>query len=516
MSARRWSRTSRASDSGVVPERPRRLQDAEFSLATSGTLDATWGAMTSTRWGGVVLVAMSVSGCCFPDFFPEPRTRSPDAGDCFSVERQDIDFGEIDVDTTAISRINVTNRMPFEIVLAVNASAPFTAQPASMTLAPGAGQLLDVRATPTAPLPAASAVVLSDLGVVGGCTAQVTVSVHGGGRLTFDESVDFGMVDPGQSSDRVLRFTNTTSRALSVSGFGLPAGTPFSGAPTGSLVVPPQSAVDVPLRANVTANGVFTSTLSFLAPGGPRTVVLQVIGAHPVASLSSQRVDFERVGFFSSGVSFADRRVRLTNSGVSGAEANTQLRLMPPFFTVETVQGPAGAPELQLDSSQMSNPIAAGASAIIPLHFEPTQFGARQWRVTLFTNEPGRPSQTFDVVANVVGLPACSVTTTPLAQDGLVLTLTDGGSARGTITLRNTSAVDCIVDDVRLDESTPMDWFALEQGEVTQVTLPPGAAHAVLLRADPVALGRVRGELRYHVMAQGEPVRRVPFAATVR
>jgi hypothetical protein len=61
-----------------------------------------------------------------------------------------------------------------------------------------------------------------------------------------------------------------------------------------------------------------------------------------------------------------------------------------------------------------------------------------------------------------------------------------------------------------------MDWFALEQGEVTQVTLPPGAAHSVLIRADPVAPGRILGELRYHVMTQGEAVRRVPFAATVR
>ena len=506
----------RRRDNGVVSAPAPRFQDAEFPLATGGTLDASSGAMTSTGWGGVAVLALSVSGCCFPDFFPEPRTRSPDAGDCFSVERPDLDFGEIDVGTTAISRINVTNRMPFEIFLAVSASAPFTAQPTSMTLAPGAGQLLDVRATPTAPLPFASAVELTDLGVVGGCTAQVMVRVHGGGRLSFDESVDFGMLDPGQSSDRALRFTNTTSRALSVSGFSLPAGTPFSGAPAGSVVVPPQSAVDVPLRAKATASGVFTSTLSFLAPGGPRTVVLQVIGAHPVASLSSPRIDFERVGFFSAGVSFSDRRVRLINSGLSSADANTQLRLMPPFFTVETVQGPAGAPELQLDSSQAINPIPSGASAIIPIHFQPTQFGARQWRVTLFTNEPGRPSQTFDVVADVVGLPACSVATTPSAQDGLVLTLTDGGSARGTITLSNTSAVDCIVDDVRLDESTPLDWFALEQGEVTQVTLPPGAAHSVLLRADPVAPGRIRGELRYHVMAQDEPVRRVPFAATVR
>jgi hypothetical protein len=473
--------------------------------------------MTSTGWGGVVVLGLSLSGCCFPDFYPDVRTRSADAGDCFTVERQELDFGELDVGTTGISRLNVTNRMPFEIFLDVSTSAPFAAQPTVMALAAGAGQLLDVRATPTAPLPSTGAVLLTDPTVTGGCGAQVFVSVRGGGRLTFDESVDFGMLDPGQTSDRVLRFTNTTTRELSVSGFSLPAGAPFSGTPVGRLVVPALSGVDVPLHAKVTAPGLFTSTLTFLAPGGgPSAVVLQVIGAHPVGSLSSPRVDFERVGLFASGVSFSDRRVWLSNTGLSTADANTQLRLMPPFFTIETLQGPVGAPELQLDSSQAINPIAAGTSAVIPIHFEPTHLGARRWRVTLFTNEPGRPSQTFEAVADVVGLPPCTVVATPSALDGLVLELPDAGSARGTITLSNPSAVDCIVDDVRLDESTPQDWFALEQGEVTQVTLAPLAVHSVVLRADPVAPGRVRGELRYHVMAQDEPVRRVPFAATVR
>jgi hypothetical protein len=135
--------------------------------------------------------------------------------------------------------------------------------------------------------------------------------------------------------------------------------------------------------------------------------------------------------------------------------------------------------------------------------------------VTLFTNEPGRPSQTFEVVADVVGLPPCSVEATPSRVDGLVLTPTAGGTARGTITLTNTSTVECIVDDIRLDESTPMDWFAVEEGEASQVTLPPFGVHSVVIHTTPLATGRPRGELRYHVMAKDEPVQRVPFVATV-
>lgn len=455
----------------------------------------------------LLLTLLTGLSACGPEVVtgPQPRTRRPEDGDCLRFGRTVVDFGEIKVGTRAISHVSVFNRMSFEVSLTVVAPTPFSVNEPKVTLQPGEGFQLRVEAAPTDGEFHRGFLVAGDPGVRGGCEGSIPLNVLGGGLLLFPETIDFGLMDPGQRSQRSLRFTNTARQEAVLTDFELSGGA-FSGLPAGVVRVPAMGFVDVPLWAQAPALGSFTGFLHFRVPEGQRTVTLGGVGGHPVARYGAEQVDFQQVGLFPSGPSFGDRQLELRNAGLSNEDRNTQLRLMPPFHSIEAVEGDAA--ELELDVSSAVLPLAMNEASMIGLHFVPRRLGARHWRVTLYTNDPLQPEQVIDVYAEVVSPPPCALELTP--REGLSLVQV-GAVARGAFTFTNPGGAECILDDVRLDESSAPGVFTLEEGEVTQVVLPPGGTHRVVV----VASASGRGELRFHVVRQGEGVFRVPFVAAI-
>ncbi len=461
----------------------------------------------------LTLVTLSLlSACSFNSLEDRPlKIRSPEDGECLRLTRTELDFGEIEVGTKAISRLNVFNDMKFDVELRANASAPFSVRQTMSVMVPaGESKLIDLEVAPTKGGPSQGEVVLEDPSVIGGCRLALPVKVLGGNWLEFADVLDFGFVDPGQVVQRSLRFTNATSRVLSVSNFVVEGDSFSSGVPM-VFSVPPYDSIDVPFFAQPPALGTFTGEVSFLAPGGRHTVVLAAVGAHPTARFSAQRIDFQRVALFPSGPSFGERQLFFSNVGLSDVGGETQLRVVLPHVLVEPLEN-ATETELLVDVSRAIQPIAANESAAIGLRVEPNGFGRKKWRVTIYTNDPVTPAQQLEVVAEVVSQPPCSVSASPAA--GVQLT-PYGDGARGELVLTNTGSSECVVDDVRLDESTAPGIFTLESGQITQVALPPGEVHRVVIKAGSTGGTTQRGELRFHVLSPGEGVRRVAFAAQV-
>lgn len=442
-----------------------------------------------------------------------PRVRPVDQL-CITLERAALDFGEIDADTSAIARVSLHNPMPFFVELELDVGAPFSVSPQTLRLEAGASRLIDVTASPRDGLVHKDVLVLEDRSVVGGCIGRLPMSVVGGNRLVVADTLDFGFVGPGQGAHKTLRFTNYSSKELELGALQLAEGTSFQVLPTAVTKVPPADSVELVVMADPPALAVAVDTLTFGSARSRSSVSLRAVGAWPVAEHPAV-VDFHRVGLFPTGRSFSDRLLWLQNTGVSGANPETQLRLVGASPSIETLEGPSGEPELTFDLASAASPIAQGGQVSLALHFVPRALGARRWKLTFTTNDPTQPSRTVEVRAEVQRPPNCTVTTSPNRIAGLVLVTDSSGQARGTFTFTNLNSVSCLLDDVRFAEGTPEDVFRLASGPIEQLELPPGASHQVEVLASSTGGVRQRGELRYHVMSEGELVRQVPFVATV-
>lgn len=449
------------------------------------------------------LLALVASGCwCGPLGPQEPqRVRDPSKS-CLVTGRAEVDFGVLPLGTKRAMSISVANRADFDVVAFVGVTAPFTVTPSRVALRPGAVTDVTVEFTATDGERHTATLFVDDPEVVNGCAATTRFAATGGGRATWDAFVDLGAADPGQTVEGAFHVDNDQHAPLLLR--GLTTSGVFSLVGPSSLEVAAKTTAAITLRATVPAEGVHRGELRFVdAAGTPVTIPLVVAGASPRATLDSTRVDFARVGLFSTG-GFADRRVFLRNTGRSGAEPETKLRLTG-AARVEPLDGaPAG--ELTVDPTGAAM-LGQGERGVVALHLEPSSVGARRWRVTLPTNDPTARELSFEVHAQVEAPPPCTVSVVPSALQGLELV-----AGRGEVTFTNTSANSCLVDDVRIDGDGP---FFVEGGDPMQLVLPPGGRHALVVCARSTGGAKVLGTLRWHVVARSEGVTQLLLAATV-
>ncbi len=437
----------------------------------------------------LVLIAGLLWGC------PQPSMNPPAAMPCLIVTPSEIDFGEVENLNMGFERLQVSNPGRFNRTVTASTPLAFGISPVSVQLPPQSTRAFIVQFQPADAL-----LHLGELELNGGqgCTATVRLRGLGQGSLTMvPELLDFGFMQPGERKTLELSVVNTRRTPVQIASAGfLPGtGTGFSAAVPSQFEMAPSSAVSFAVTASPPSDDAYQAVLQLGSAEGFLRSRFIVEGGAPVAELSPRAVHLPVVGFtfLSFPRSFADRVVSLRNASTRGRSTGAQLRLVPPLFEVELLEGGA-VDELTVTlASELTEGLGLGAAAPLSLHFEPRSVGRRGYRVTLFTSDPVQPAQVFTFETNVQQLPACNFEISPPIE--LVLAPQSDGTSTGAVTFTNTGLDPCVVDDLRLDGSVP--GFRLVNSEA-QVTIAPGESHAVQIVGPRAVFGSTT-VLGFHV-----------------
>ena len=428
----------------------------------------------------LALISLVVLGACTPLV-----TSQPDAGlqPCFTVDRNEIDFGELD-GGPAVAQLRLANQgSELLFVDPSPVASPFRFDvdgfvPTGFSIAPGSTTQLRVIAETDDGLVHLERLVIAQEGR-SDCTQTVNLRAQGIGRVSATDALDFGNVDLGAEKTLPLTLRNTTRAPVTVWGVDLEAATPgiFSlepPSPTTSFVVPARGAwtIDVRARAALPVRATGSVTLRF-GESMVQVVPLTLIAGTPRAELEGAPIVIPELGFREAATprSFAIRNLRLRNVGTGGAP-EAQLRLVAPFLDFEGNFADGGTPDLEVEFGQVFT-ADAGATTEFAIRVQPPVLGPRTWHVKLLTNAPQPPLE-FDVSTNAVTLPDCTLNVPNEAQLDVPA---DGGVAA--FTLRNVGTTRCVLDHLVLD--VPPDTFAVVDGGFEQLTLMPGQSHQVLV-----------------------------------
>ncbi|MDP1829997.1 MAG: hypothetical protein Q8L48_42435 [Archangium sp.] len=459
----------------------------------------------------LVLLA-GLLGCAPPPGGAPPPPPPPvkDAGSvfvepCLRVFPEDLDFGEVENSLGAVRQVQVTNTSTFLRTLrAVRPPRGFVLSPPiddlGLQIAAGASHRFEVQFFPTDAL-----LHLGSLELNAGldCAARLPLSGLGSGEvLTVPASLDFGFVPPGTTKTLELQLVNTRRVPVQVRNLRLDSSMiqAFGGSLPSQLDLPALSTTSLMVTASpVTDETFFGDLLAVTAPFGALRTPLRVVGGAPVAALSATHLEVRHVRFDPGSASFAQRVVTLRNVSTSGRSDEAQLRLVPPFVTVEA---PDGGPVDELSISPGAGAVMGlplGAATEVLVHFTPTGVGSRSYRITLFTNAPVAPELGLTFDAEVESLPPCNgLSITPAVV--LALTPTPDGKSAGSVTFENSGTSRCVVDDLRLEQGTPAT-FSITGG-VQQLVVEPGTISTISV-VGPRALLDSLGVLGFHALNPG-------------
>lgn len=437
-----------------------------------------------------MLMAGLLGGCSSSSMNP------PAAMPCLVVTPSEIDFGEVENLNMGFERLQVSNPGRFNRTVTASTPLAFGISPVSVQLPAHSTRAFVVQFQP-----ADARLHLGELELNGGqgCTATVRLRGLGQGSLTMVPALlDFGFMEPGERKTLELSVVNTRRTPVQITSAGFLPGSSaaFSMVLPSRFELAPSSAMSLAITASPSSDEAYQAQLQLGSAEGFLRSRFIVEGGAPVAELSPRSVHLPVVGFtlLSFPRSFADRVVSLRNASTRGRSTGAQLRLVPPLFKVELLDGGTVDELTVVPASELLRGLGLGEAATVSLHFEPRSVGSRGYRVTLFTNDPVQPEQVFSFETSVQQLPACTLDISPPIE--LVLAPQADGSSTGAVTFTNTGLDPCVVDDLRLEGPVPPG-FRVVNPEA-QVTIAPGESHAVQL-AGPRALFGSTTVLGFHV-----------------
>lgn len=416
---------------------------------------------------------------------------------CTSVSPLELDFGEVEsgVPMGATADLTLHNLTGKPRVVRVDPlGAPFFFTSGFVTLEPFGSLVQTLLFAPSDALLHLDTLVLDD----GVCASRVRLRGLGSGRLEHPSFVNFGSVAPHQevSRDFVIRSSRRVPVTLSLS--GVTDG--FRVSPT-TVVVPAQGEARLTVTAAPQVLGPLMGSMLFDADVGPSMAVgLAVRSQGSLALFSSPVVSAPRAGLWpaASEPGFIERTLEFMST-VDPAQPR-QVRVLAVSYAADA--GSTSELSVTLGPELLAG-LAPGEHGTATLRFEPFSLGAHVYHLQFLVAGPGEPPIDVTFTAQVSDLPDCEVVASP--PDRLELT-TLGGFFGGGITFTNPSHQPCALDDVAVDRGS----LAFAPGAFEQEVLQPGGQLEVRVLALADAGTPVdAGALHYHVLAPGQPVRRI-------
>lgn len=407
-----------------------------------------------------------------------------------------------------------------------------------------------------------------------GCP-DVTVKLIGTGVTNALEwaptPVDFGYVTPGLSVTADLTFSNYGRRQVEIANLkpllaDYEVVTPADGKLTvasiegegGKIVRTPDGKV-VPTTAKVTikfspknlgprnSQLTFSTTLPKQAAGA---AALKGYGGGPDIDVKPSPVlNFGRVAYFAGAVpaSYASRKLTISNVGTKPTPPDPKANLRlgeagngSPYWKVEGVNGTdpnelcVGVwsatdgctntlPTTGAGSYDPANGLeAAGTKAIldVPVRVTPSSLGTREWKVTIFSNDPDEANFVVTVKAEAVILPPCQYTVIPNTLNFGIVTPPDYKDLSFTIRNDGVNANEiCLISNLDMKPGSDAI-FSLPVGALDNVEIQPGKTLDVVVRAwpqgsVPAAVQNVTGAVNFSISSPIKPEGSVTLNAAI-
>ncbi|MFT3836819.1 MAG: choice-of-anchor D domain-containing protein [Myxococcaceae bacterium] len=400
-----------------------------------------------------------------------------------------------------------------------------------------------------------------------GCP-EVVVKLVGSGVdsvLTWAPNpLDFGYITPGLTAPGKLTFSNMGLKPVALTNFvTTPNPSDFKIMDT-MATVPPATrdannnlvagTVDVNLTFKPTLLGPRTAGLKFDTdlPKQPSGIAqLKGYGGGPNINVKPNPVDFGRIAFFAGSPTPAVRKMTIQNIGTSpqppDVKANLHLGMSgtgSQFWSITPMNADSTAAEICVGGynngvcdgtlpatgpgsyDQNTGIPAIGTAALldVPITIIPatgTTAGiAKDWMITIFSNDPDQPSYTVEVTATSLQLPPCNYTITPLnlnfglisppSYKDLSFTITNNGTGSGDI---------CLISSVDMAAGSDTT-FSLPAGPQYDQELQPGQSKNILVRAwpqgqVPTTIQNINGTVALTVSSQLAPNPTVTLSATL-
>ena len=394
-------------------------------------------------------------------------------------------FYNVPVGTVSVARpVNLINYEPTPLTITsvtVPANYSVSNNQCGSTVAASSSCLIYLTVTPTAlgPVPAGNLTINTDAAI-----SPLTVPLTATGiapTAALPTTVNFGNVAVGTTSAlKAVKVYNYMLTPLTVNSLSVTAGTPYAIDPSSTCLTPSVAAggfctvnlTVTPMSLGAQAAG--TLTIATTSPNSPLTVALSSSGQIATV-LTPTSVAF---GNLAVGSVSATKTLTIQNNSTNSL-ALTQAIFNGPFaLDTTSVIGN----ECPLAGGTLSGSIAAGASCVFGVTFDPTTSGATSGgKVTVIDTDPGGP-----VSAALSGSGANSTTLSP-ASVAFGNVIVGGSSAVKSVTFTN-------------NQTTPLSFssitapapFAVTTGTNSCVVATPVAANsscAIYLTFSPTSLG---------------------------
>ena len=406
-----------------------------------------------------------------------------------------LDFGseEVGVTKTLTTSIGNTGGSPCEVVSLNVSGADFSLSPSvpALPIVVQAGLPVDVAIDYT-PSDAGADTGMLSVGSDDIDEPTVVVALNGTGAPppTCDIDVapltlDFGSVSVGSMMTRSAEISNIgagacTVDSLPVSGTGFAAG---AGSPPTPFTLLPQDSVTASVNFGPSAEGVSNGTLAVGSddPAEPIVnVTLTGTGAVPTGPCDIQvdplGLDFGAVAVGSSKAAQA----ALSNQGAGDCSVSS--------LSV------SGSTDFALGGAAPAAPftIPAGASAMIPVVYTPSDTGDDAGTLDIASDDPDSPMLAVNLTGSGAPPPPCDIDVSPLTIDFGAVAI--GMTANAMTAATNAGESDCTVHSLELSGSE--DFAIGSMAPTLPATLVPGEAVDIPVDYTPSDSGDDAGSLQ--------------------
>ncbi len=384
-----------------------------------------------------------------------------------------------------------------------------------------------------------------------GACPDTTVTLTGEGSdatLSWTpKNLTYGNVAPGNEVVKEVVFTNPASVPLTLTNVSSMLPDFYQVVPAGQngntfTVQPNGVPTTMKIACNPTVLGHRTSAMNFQTgltqlPAG--AIALDCMGGGPRIKVTpNPTLNFGLVGFFPGTPSFnVTRKVNVQNVGTMPAVPDPAANLFLgqvsagmvgglPLFDITPTNATTDPAEFTValgSPYNTTNGLAAVAGANfvdLVVTLKPTAMGMKAADLNIYSNDPGQPTVTVHITADVQQLPPCNYSVSPAtANFGLVTPGTTKDLPINITNLGTQSADHCYVSGIDLAAGSDLA-FSIVGGPVVSVDLMPQQTYQVVVRvapqgAVPTSLQTLTGALTFNITSPTTPQAVVPLRASV-
>lgn len=337
------------------------------------------------------------------------------------------------------------------------------------------------------------------------CERDIEVSATAVEAVVSATELDFGYVHPGKRVTRHLLLENAGREEVAVS-LKVGSGAEFELEQT-TVTLPGEGQVQVPVTFAPSSLGELTAKLFATLDHPQQHLEIAVRGWGGGPDIDVQkRLEFATVAVDS----WALQRLQVRNIGsdVSGTTLDN-LVLGDSENPVAVIENDsAGAFELlPPDATLSTTGLEAGTATVFQIRFQPTAPGLHSATLTIFSNDPERPTSVVELKGEAATLPDCSWEILfPSLEFGDVLPAT--GSFRH-LQVRNVGSTECHVGAPQIFGS---EAFSLVSAASGASIIAPGDSMELKVRFAPLEIGSHSASLVLYTSSRTSPEIAVPLS----